>query len=799
MGCSCSRQCHEVLHLAAPPGEEKTLGKANVSEEVTLTFTRMIPSDSLAMRIGAETNLRVLKLEFVALGDAGVKAICGAAPQSLRAVRFANCGLGSAGAKAAAGLRVDILDLQGNAIRADGVKGLMKALGKKERFDLKLSDNPLVGTPANAGVRALADLAEALVDVPTALHLANVGLRFETTSKDGMRFLAALAIGRFMDVDLSWNGLQSHAVHALANALKKRRRRTREDDDDEVTPEIRAVYDAAFGVHDGHGLSARYVAFDIDRSQPKTQKIETVAETLGLTSDAVLAVAKRYRLIDADHVDLAKWRKFMVRTGTRIHGTPFARLDIRHNPLGQGQRDLVRAWRTLRVGCPLDQLLLLDSPDDVPASQIRRPSRTRTALSSSSADEEEETTKVVALSYAEEEATNEDTPATSSSSAEEEEEPTTKEDLPATEASAPSLLKAAAARAAAKVTKKPQRRSWHLQASSKDDISDRIMAAIAQSTLDINFVIVDKRPPDYLTAVDNLELPWDWVHDELNTALRPLGALHPVPNETTLDDLQPSAFEDKEDDAKEDELDDEEKQRDDTKEDDSTEGKEETLEVVEDVDEEDVIHVEELQPQKWTGAALKMCRLLQVYEDGGNDLHAAFAKFDVSQDNELSVRELWRGLTALGKPFDGLLESDVRDVVVAHCDTDNDGHVNFDEFKAFVKKGRTKLGIPPSDATPLSEASMKVVRLLLTFESLGNNLDDAFTQFDTSGDGEIAVAELHRSLSTLGAGFDALSRDDVETIVREACVSCGGDHITRDEFRLFVERGRAQLHHHHRG
>lgn len=97
---------------------------------------------------------------------------------------------------------------------------------------------------------------------------------------------------------------------------------------------------------------------------------------------------------------------------------------------------------------------------------------------------------------------------------------------------------------------------------------------------------------------------------------------------------------------------------------------------------------------------------------------------------------------------------------------------------------------------------MRLVKLLLTFETLGNRLDDAFRQFDRSGDDEIAVDELHRGLMSLGAGFENLRREDVELIVQEACCleeedgkqqQGGGGHMSRREFMAFVEAGRVQL------
>ena len=95
---------------------------------------------------------------------------------------------------------------------------------------------------------------------------------------------------------------------------------------------------------------------------------------------------------------------------------------------------------------------------------------------------------------------------------------------------------------------------------------------------------------------------------------------------------------------------------------------------------------------------------------------------------------------------------------------------------------------------PLSEASLRVGKLLILYEDGGAALRDAFDRFDASKDGEVSVAELHAGLVALGAAFENTTRDEVEKIAIDAFDTDADDPRFRfDDFTAFVRRARAQL------
>lgn len=93
----------------------------------------------------------------------------------------------------------------------------------------------------------------------------------------------------------------------------------------------------------------------------------------------------------------------------------------------------------------------------------------------------------------------------------------------------------------------------------------------------------------------------------------------------------------------------------------------------------------------------------------------------------------------------------------------------------------------------VSDASLRVAKLLIIYEDAGNSLKGAFDKFDKSGDGNISIHELLVGLQALGAAFENISRDEVEKIVIDGFDKDLDDaHISFHEFTSFVQRARAQ-------
>merc|ERR550514_2063035 len=142
-----------------------------------------------------------------------------------------------------------------------------------------------------------------------------------------------------------------------------------------------------------------------------------------------------------------------------------------------------------------------------------------------------------------------------------------------------------------------------------------------------------------------------------------------------------------------------------------------------------------------------------------------------------------------GDAFASLTREDVEAIIAEACDSDDDAHVSMAELADFVKRGRAALGSNNIDQSQqLSANSLKLAKLLIIYEDAGNDLRDAFSKFDVSGDGEVSVAELHNGLHKLGQAFDSLTRADVEAIVKEAFKK--ESHITYGDFASFVSTAR---------
>ena len=211
-----------------------------------------------------------------------------------------------------------------------------------------------------------------------------------------------------------------------------------------------------------------------------------------------------------------------------------------------------------------------------------------------------------------------------------------------------------------------------------------------------------------------------------------------------------------------------------------------------------------IQPFK-AKTSLKLAKLLVTFESGGGDLKKAFGQFDTNADGHLAVAELHAALQGLGETFGDLSSEDV-DACIEDFELDGDGVVSYDEFLAFARRGCEQLAAagwaPPAneetkeapETVPLSDASLRVGKVLKLYEDGGNPLRTAFDNFDVSKSGRLTVDELLEGLKGLGAAFESMTRAECEKVVIDAF---GKDpdsaSISYSEFVGFVGRARGQL------
>ena len=194
-----------------------------------------------------------------------------------------------------------------------------------------------------------------------------------------------------------------------------------------------------------------------------------------------------------------------------------------------------------------------------------------------------------------------------------------------------------------------------------------------------------------------------------------------------------------------------------------------------------------------------------TFESGGGDLKKAFGQFDTNADGHLAVAELHAALQGLGDTFGDLSSEDV-DACIEDFELDGDGVVSYDEFLAFARRGCEQLAAagwaPPSDeetkeapeTVPLSDASLRVGKVLKLYEDGGNPLRTAFDNFDVSKSGRLTVDELLEGLKGLGAAFENMTRPEVEKVVIDAFdKDPEGATVSYAEFVGFVARARGQL------
>lgn len=892
MGCNSSR--HDVLHETSR--KENVLKKS--APELTVTkLQQEVPLDMLASLVGdydSASPLCVLRLEGVLLGESGGLRLGmaigrGRHAQHLTSLRIAWCGIGSTGCASVAdnvlapSASLTSLDLEGNGVRAEGIKRLSSAINRRVTwgapgsvFELRLSENPIVGIPESEGAEALAELVESLRrNVPRRkrILLSQVGLKLSPSRANARLITAALCAGRFDFIDLRHNFICEAGATMLAEALlaaraPKSRRSFLQQGDLEETPVSKlvaalrkessdanndrrvssadercgTVYEAALRLDIAHPLTAiqpPFAAFDtVKHSAVKRWAVTRMSiakastdlasasprqQTPALTELSLRQFARDYDLFTDDdrqqqHIDVVKFRLFTSLLADLVAGDAcdISSLDIRGNPCAATH--LQRAWPLIRVvraaeasrlGVEAnDQQLLVESsqalndlPVPPPTSRVSRRRRVQKEPQTTSSNPVEpnvgETTR--------RENTTQETECRSKATAEDSKPKVVETTLAQIDKNRPQASPTES-NSSSPIVPKPDvtpsspeeegddTQYWLLEASSDtsssqlETIVDGVVEGLGISENEIFFRLetID-RSVSLLVAQGPKSFAWDWLDEELvqqlsiaaSTALnsacwvsRNTAANLLRKKEIRLIDSLTSPTNDDDD------------------------GESDGCEVKQGVEDEKTerdpprnqatvvtVAVSKKKADCLSAGTVRIARLLATYSAAGNDLKTAFYQFDSSRDGELSVTELLRGLSTLGPLFENVARADVEQVV---AEIGEDSHLSYDAFEDLVSK---------HEALPrLDHTSLKVCRLLIIFVDAGSDLLEAFTSFDTSGDGSLSVAELLQGLRGLGSPFDQLERTDVESVVASILPDNGNDnHVTFDDLRAFVSRGRSQL------
>lgn len=147
-----------------------------------------------------------------------------------------------------------------------------------------------------------------------------------------------------------------------------------------------------------------------------------------------------------------------------------------------------------------------------------------------------------------------------------------------------------------------------------------------------------------------------------------------------------------------------------------------------------------------------------------------FARYDVSGDGKLDMRELWR----VFKNLDGQLRLQDLDALSQELDTGGDGSVSVKEFLRWLKhSGSTR-------AAALSRVIVKE-----TGQARETRIRNAFQRYDATNDGFLDIDELAHTLKVLGS----FSSDEIRC-VRADLDTSGDGRVSFDEFSSWIRCGK---------
>lgn len=136
-------------------------------------------------------------------------------------------------------------------------------------------------------------------------------------------------------------------------------------------------------------------------------------------------------------------------------------------------------------------------------------------------------------------------------------------------------------------------------------------------------------------------------------------------------------------------------------------------------------------------------------EEQLNEMREAFMLFDKDGDGTISSLELGSVMRSLGqKPTDDELKDMINEI-----DSDNNGLIDFNEFRAMMSKRVAKPDSP-------------------------DELRQAFNVFDKDGDGKISSAELKIVMTQLG---EKLTDEEINEMIKEADTD-GDQQVNFQEF-----------------
>ncbi|XP_073274942.1 probable calcium-binding protein CML18 [Primulina huaijiensis] len=134
-------------------------------------------------------------------------------------------------------------------------------------------------------------------------------------------------------------------------------------------------------------------------------------------------------------------------------------------------------------------------------------------------------------------------------------------------------------------------------------------------------------------------------------------------------------------------------------------------------------------------------------------LQQIFNKYDANGDGKISLQELTAILTSLGS---ATTAADEAARAMSELDSDGDGFIDFNEFKAFHCRGGDR----------------------------NKELEEAFELYDKDKNGKISASELHDVLGRLG---DKCSLKDCRRMIGSVDVD-GDGCVNFDEFKRMMGR-----------
>lgn len=771
MGCTSSKPTIREQHREVRNQKQV---KDRRGPELTVSSVRPdVPLDRLAWAIGNYEQcgaLRVLRVEFIQLGEIGGERLGGAIAggrhaRSLEVLRIAWCGIGSRGCRALAELlfatsgSLMCLDLEGNGVRIEGVVSLSEAIQRREkwgppgsRFELRLSENPIVCLPRVEHQFKLAELVDALRrHVPRRKRLAIASVGQLTPS---VAMVASMAAGRFETMDLRSNGIEEHGAAMLADALVAARTSTSpiygevarlarslrcEPEDlreqntvtaSRLDERCRNVYEAALRLDEKHPLTAHLSPFAGDLSSRVTISCAAASVDLcrasphrrcpTLTEANLHRFARDHALLqDENLINAVQFRLFVGRITDTVAGEAceVSCLDLRGNPCTGNA--LKHAWPILQaarqadanrfgVSTP-DQVLLVDFDGTNDTLSITKSRTLPTVRRQRITRPNQETTQYWLLTTAKPDVALQPTIDVFVNT------------LGLTEDEIAFSIKSIDGTSSLLVGRASPLFAW-------DWLSEELLQILSHKQHVVRSI--ERVPCDRAASL----LCNESHPSNANTCIATSGFKMPAGTAPSRISESPTA----------------------------ATAKSATV----------------------ATASTQFGRLLASHVDDQNDLRAAFAKFDASLDGMLSAPELERGFAALGSPFDTFSRTDIERFI---SDVGFDKQLSFQALTDFVRQCKPYR---------LGKSSLTVCRLLMAFIDDGNDLRAAFHAFNISDDDTLSASDLYACLKALGDAFQELQQKDVNSLFSDIFVSdddTDGQQITVAHlFRVFWH-GREQL------